>query len=139
MARPRSRGKQLEQYRSSLEKKVSDLLPTVNYETDKISYIVPASKHKYTPDFKLRENDYIEVKGRLLASERKKHLLIKEQHPEIIIRFFFDKSGNKLYKGSPTTYADWCEKNGFEWTDIRKGLPDEWLVTQVSEPTNEGS
>ncbi len=125
----------MSKYRSSLEQKVSDLLPTVEYETDKIAYTVPASKHKYTPDFKLRENDFIEVKGRLLASERKKHLLIQEQHPEITIRFFFDKSQNKLYKGSPTTYAMWCEKNGFEWTDIRKGLPKEWLVTPPNKST----
>lgn len=99
----------------------------MEYETDKIAYVVPASKHRYTPDFKLSENCYIEVKGRLLASERKKHLLIQEQHPEITIHFFFDKSQNKLYKGSPTTYADWCDKNNFKWTDIRRGLPPEWL------------
>lgn len=64
-----------------------------------------------------------------MASERKKHLLIQEQNPNIRIRFFFDKSGNTIYKGSKTTYADWCDANGFEWTDIRKGLPKEWLVT----------
>ena len=103
------------------------LLPTVRYEEDKIEYTVPASKHKYTTDFKLKDGVYIEVKGRLLPSERKKHLLLKEQHPEIEVRFFFDKSTNTLYKGSSTTYAEWAEKNGFLWTDSRRGLPKEWL------------
>lgn len=125
----RSRVKKGNPYRSTLEFKVADQLPEIIYETDKISYVVPASNHKYTPDFKLPDGSYIEVKGRLLASERKKHLLIQAQHPETVIRFFFDKSNNKLYKGSPTTYADWCNKNNFEWTDIKKGLPQEWLET----------
>lgn len=103
------------------------MLPEVLYETDKLTYIVPASKHKYLTDFKLGENSYIEVKGRLTAADRKKYLLVKEQHPEVQLRFFFDKSNNKLYKGSPTTYADWAEKFGFEWTDLKLGLPKEWL------------
>lgn len=110
-----------------MEYRVAQQLPTVQYETDQIKYIVPASKHSYTPDFKLPDGSYIEVKGRLLASERKKHLLIQEQHPEIIIRFFFDKSSNKIYKGSPTTYADWADKHGFTWSDTKRGLPAEWI------------
>lgn len=110
------------------------------YETDKIKYTIPASNHSYTPDFKLADNDYIEVKGRLLPSERKKHLLIQEQNPNIRIRFFFDKSGNFIYKGSKTTYADWADAHGFLWTDIKKGLPPEWLLaTPKSVPTTEDS
>lgn len=118
---------------------MAELLPTVQYETNKLEYIVPASKHKYLTDFKLAENSYIEVKGRLTASDRKKYILVRDQHPEIILRFFFDKSDNKLYKGSPTTYSAWCEANNFEWTDLKKGLPKEWLVTPKSNPTPEGS
>lgn len=78
-------------------------------------------------DFKLGPNSYIEVKGRLLPSERKKYLLVRDQHPEITLRFFFDKATNKIYKNSETTYAEWCEKNGFEWTDLKRGLPAEWI------------
>ena len=29
-------------------------------------------------------------------ADRKKHLLIKEQHPELDIRFVFSRAGNKL-------------------------------------------
>jgi hypothetical protein len=117
-----------DKFRSSLEAKVSELLPSIVYETDKIRYTIPASNHSYCPDFKLGENDYIEVKGRLMPQERKKHLLIQEQHPEIRIRFFFDKSTNLIYKGSKTTYADWCDQHDFEYTDIKKGLPKSWLI-----------
>lgn len=122
-----SRSKSNSKYRSKLEERVATLLPaSAQYEVDKLEYIVPASKHKYLTDFKLSDTVYIEVKGRLLPSERKKHLLLKEQHPDIKVHFFFDKASNKIYKGSPTTYADWCDKHGFEWTDLKQGLPKEW-------------
>jgi hypothetical protein len=84
--------------------------------------VVPASQHKYTPDFKLREGIYIEGKGRLLPSERKKHLLVKEQNPDVEIVFFFENANKPIYKGSSTTYGDWCDKNGFRWTDLKSGL-----------------
>lgn len=114
-------------YRSKLEAKVALLIPDALYESRKLNYVVPASNHKYLVDFEIAPDDYIEVKGRLLASERKKYLLVREHNPEITLRFFFDKADNKIYKGSPTTYADWCNKNGFEWTDLKRGLPKDWL------------
>jgi hypothetical protein len=116
------------QYRSKLEAKVADLLPVIEYEAEKLKYVVPASNHTYITDFRLGPRSYIEVKGRLLPSERKKYLLVRECNPDITLRFFFDKSDNKIYKGSKTTYADWAEANGFEWTDLKKGLPKAWLV-----------
>lgn len=126
-------------YRSKLEGKVAELLPSVEYECEKLKYTVPASNHKYTIDFKIGHKSYIEVKGYLKASERKKYLLVRECNPEITLRFFFDKADNKIYKGSPTTYGDWATANGFEWTDLSKGLPKEWIVTQQSNTTAEDS
>lgn len=124
------RRKQLDRYapyKSGLEFKIAQLLPKVVYEKDKLEYEVPASMHKYTPDFKLRKNVYIEGKGRLLPSERKKHILVKEQNPEIEIMFFFENADKPIYKGSKTSYGDWCDKYGFKYTDLRNGLPKEWL------------
>lgn len=92
-----------------------------------MEYIVPASPHKYTPDFKLKKNVYIEGKGRLLPSERKKHILVKEQNPDVEIMFYFENADKPIYKGSKTTYGDWCDKYGFQYTDLRKGLPEDWL------------
>jgi hypothetical protein len=52
-------------------------------------------------------------------------LLIKDQHPTTDIRFVFQNSKNKIRKGSKTTYADWCKKNGFQYSD--KTIPMSWL------------
>lgn len=116
-------------YRSGLESKVSDQLKALNvgfeYEKVKIKYKVNEER-TYTPDFHILSNGIIvETKGRFVPEDRKKHLLIKEQHPGFDIRFVFTNSNAKIRKGSPTSYADWCNKNGFLWAD--KLIPKEWL------------
>jgi hypothetical protein len=112
-----------------LELEISDQLQKKNiifeYEKKKIDYVVPARKAKYTPDFVLANGIIIETKGRFLADDRKKQLLVKEQNPELDIRFVFSSSKAKLSKASKTTYADWCIKNGFKYAD--KTIPEEWL------------
>lgn len=124
-----SRGHQAGAYRSGLEAKNQEWLEKngvkADYEAYKISYIVPSSYHFYTPDFVLPNGIIIETKGIFAVEDRKKHLLVREQHPELDIRFVFSSSRSKLYKGSPTTYGAWCEKNGFKFTD--KFIPVEWL------------
>lgn len=114
-------------YRSKLEARVAELIPNAEYESDKLTYIVPASTHKYLTDFKIAPTVFIEVKGRLMPSERKKYLLVKEQNPDVELRFFFDKANNKLYKGSPTTYGEWADKNGFKWSETKIGIPKDWI------------
>jgi len=116
-------------YRSGLEEKVSKQLDelSVEYEYEKLKIVYEVhEKRTYTPDFKILSNGIIvETKGRFLGADRKKHLLVKKQHPELDIRFVFSNSKAKLSKGSPTSYADWCNKNGFKWAD--KLIPEEWL------------
>ena len=68
----------------------------------------------------------VETKGIFDSDDRKKHTLIQTQHPELDIRFVFTNSKAKLYKGSPTTYGAWCEKNGFKYAD--KLIPASWLA-----------
>lgn len=117
-------------YRSGLEDKIADQLRAkgiaFEYETMKIKYEKPVTKHTYTPDFVLPSGIIIETKGRLILADRKKHLLIKEQHPHLDIRFCFQNANTKISAGSPTTYANWAEKNGFKWCN--KTIPDEWLT-----------
>lgn len=116
-------------YRSGLEAKNQEWLEKngikAEYETHYIPYTVPQSDHKYTPDFILPNGIVVETKGLFDADDRKKHMLVREQHPEVDIRFVFSSSRSKLYKGSPTSYATWCEKNGFQYAD--KFIPVEWL------------
>ena len=119
-------------YRSGLEDKLSEQISDagldVNYETDKITYTVPERQSTYTPDFRINTSNggfYIEGKGRWTVDDRHKHLLIREQHPNLDIRFVFSNQNAKLYKGSPTTYAQWCDKFGFRYAN--KTIPPEWL------------
>ena len=116
-------------YRSGLEESVDALLKQSGvdgqYEQHKVMYVVPVSYHEYTPDFRLPNGIFVETKGRFVLEDRKKHILIKQQHPELDIRFVFQNSRNKIRKGSPTTYADWCKKHGFLYAD--KTIPQEWL------------
>lgn len=121
---------QAEGYRSGLEERVAQELKAalgvaVPYESTKIKYERPAKAHTYTPDFVLPNGIIIETKGRLITADRQKHLLIKQQHPEFDIRFVFGNSRNRINKGSSTTYADWCNKNGFKFAD--RSVPKEWL------------
>ena len=116
-------------YRSGLEVKVSEQLTKsgvkFEYEKLKIKYSVNEVR-TYTPDFVILSNSIIvETKGRFVAADRKKHLLIQKQEPFLDIRFVFSNSKAKINKGSPTSYADWCDKHGFMWAD--KFIPEEWL------------
>lgn len=115
-------------YRSKFEKSIADncvdeKMKGVTYESETIEYVWPERKAKYTPDFKLPNGIYIEAKGILDLDARKKHLLVQKQHPDKDIRFVFMRN-SRLYKGSPSTYGDWCDKNGFKWA--LKLIPEEW-------------
>jgi hypothetical protein len=118
-------------FRSGLEETIANQLTEkeipYEYEEKKntIKYIVPVSNHTYLPDFKLPNGIIVETKGRFVLADRKKHILIKEQHPELDIRFVFSNSNAKLSKGSKTTYAMWCDKLGIKYAD--KSIPESWL------------
>ena len=120
-------------FRSGLEVQIADQLlklgVEVAYESEKISFVKPARASKYTPDFILPNGIIIESKGRFVVADRQKHLIIKQQHPNLDIRFVFSSSRQKISKGSSTTYAMWCEKNGFLFDD--KWIPLEWLEEPV--------
>lgn len=116
-------------FRSMLEVSVAKQLDEAGikygYETEKIKYTFPETIRTYTPDIILPNGIVVETKGRFTLPDRKKHLLIQKQHPDKDIRFVFTNSNNKISKGSKTSYADWCTKNGFKFSD--KKVPDEWL------------
>ena len=125
-------------WRSGLEEDVAKALTEAGvpftYEETKIRYIKPASEHQYTPDFVLDNGIIVETKGRFLIADRKKHMLIKRQQPHLDIRFVFSNSNQKLNKGSYTTYAQWCVKNGFQYSD--KTIPRDWLLERRRKVSN---
>lgn len=115
-------------YRSGLEKTICDKLTEdkVNYayETVKIEWEDLAYR-TYTPDVILDNGIICEIKGLFTAADRRKHLMVKKQHPELDIRFVFESSRRKLRKGAKSTYAEWCIKKGFRYYD--KEIPEDWI------------
>lgn len=120
-------------YRSGLEAAISASLASAGvaatYESHRVPFTEPAKNRHYTPDFVLPNGIVIESKGIFEAADRAKHILIKEQHPKLDIRFVFSNERAKIAKGSPTTYAIWCEKNGYLYA--RKDIPKDWLTEPV--------
>lgn len=119
-------------YRSGLEEDISYELAALGipivYEQDKVSFEWPKRLASYTPDFRLPKPGgffYLETKGLWVTSDRQKHVLIKQQHPDLDLRFLFQRASTRLYKGSPTTYGQYATKQGFPWAD--KYIPDEWI------------
>lgn len=109
--------------RSKLEMKFEEILKEslaeYTYETQIIPYIVPESKHKYIVDFSTNNGILWEVKGWLSDhQERQKYILVKQQHPEVDLRFVFDNI-NKLCGGTKYTHKTWCEKNGFRYCSVK--------------------
>lgn len=118
-------------YRSGLEAVNAEHLKAkgqkkIRFEAVKIKYVVPSIERTYSLDFELDNGIMIETKGIFDAIDRAKHLFIKTQHPELDIRFVFSNPNARIAKRSPTTYAVWCEKYGFQFA--AKVVPDAWLL-----------
>lgn len=114
-------------WRSGLEERVAKELSEsgikYEYESMKIRYDVNETR-TYTPDFILPNGIIVETKGRFVAADRKKHLLIQKQF-DYDIRFVFQNAKAKLFKGAKSTYSQWCDKHGFLWA--QGSIPEEWL------------
>lgn len=146
---PRQKNKN--KYRSKFEARFAKFLERLGiifcFEKAKIPFIVPAQNRTYTPDFiydprkkspvdpkkfltleELKGKIIIETKGLLTTADRKKMLLVKEQHPDLDIRFVFMQD-KPLYKGSKTRYSDWCKKHDFKY-HIGEEPPKRWLTSK---------
>ena len=122
-------------YRSGLEEAIAHQIASANlpviYEETTLDYIWLARPSRYTPDFQIHDI-HLEVKGLFDVQARHKMLLVKQQHPDLDIRFVFSNAKAPIYKGSSTNYGQWCDKHGFLWADRR--IPDDWLIA----PKHEG-
>lgn len=126
--RSRRRAAKRAGFRSAFEQEVyNDALAnggSIEFEPkDAVIEYQPKPK-KYKPDFRLANGIIVETKGRFTVFDRQKHLRIKEQHPDLDLRFVL-MYDNKLDKRSDTTYSEWCEKMGFKWA--MKRIPKGWL------------
>ena len=115
-------------YRSGLEREVAAFLKDnqtrVRYEVLKIEW-EDLRYRTYTPDFILDNGIIIETKGIFDSEDRRKHMEIRKQHPELDIRFVCSNSMSKLYKGAKSRYYNWCDKNEFLWA--HRVIPEAWL------------
>lgn len=115
-------------YRSGLEDQIAAYLESnqkeLRYEQLKIEW-EDLRYRVYTPDFQLDNGIIIETKGKFDSEDRRKHVEVKKQHPELDIRFVFSNAKAKLYKGAKSRYCDWCDKNGFKWA--HRVIPEDWL------------
>lgn len=101
------------------------------YEDRRLNYIIPESKHKYTPDFSIYSTTgefifAVEAKGKFSSEDRKKMLAVREANPEIDLRMLFQRD-QAIRKGSKTKYSDWATKHNFKF-HFGEELPLEWLM-----------
>lgn len=123
-------------YRSGLEVALAKQLEAAaipfDYEKLTIPWVPKPKKRRYTPDYVLLKNGIIvESKGRFITADRSKHKEVKEQHPDLDIRFVFSSSKTRISKQSQTTYAMWCVTHGFQYAD--KVIPAAWLRESPNE------
>ena len=122
-------------FRSNYEREQCTLLDDAGvpfeYETMNLYYEVSETR-KYTPDVILPNGIILELKGRFTTADRKKMLLVIKQHPDLDIRMVFQRHKNKLFKGSKTTYSEWCDKHNIKWAD--KIIPLEWTKELKKHP-----
>ena len=115
-------------FKSKFEAEIYSQLPSnFEYEIEKIPYVLV---QEYTPDFTDKNSNLvIEAKGYFDAAARRKMLAVKNQNPEKRICIVF-QSDNRISKKSKTTYSQWAEKNGFEYSI--GVVPKEWKNTKSS-------
>jgi hypothetical protein len=127
--------------RSFLEDRFESLAAEANldvdYEPERFPYVI---RSHYLPDWRIAPNVFVETKGYFSAKNRSDLLSFREQYPEVKILLMFERAGNKLNKASNTTYAAWAEKYGFEWADVRDGIPRKWiaLAKKLTNKNNNG-
>jgi hypothetical protein len=79
---------------------------------------------RYTPDFRIGKNIYIETKGRFTSSNRSAMVDFLRSHPDFDLRFLFG-ADNFLTANHRTRYSDWCDSIGVKYAI--KEIPKEWI------------
>ena len=112
------------------ERVISDLTERgvpYKYEPEKIAYTV---ERHYIPDLLINQM-WVELKGYFRQDAQRKMKAIKAQHPDMDIRFVFQKADSpiqgakKRKDGSKMTCAEWADRQGFVWAEAT--IPEEWL------------
>ena len=112
-------------FRSKFEQSVAENLDKVGinyeYEAHRLPFFVVGN---YLPDFRLPSGVFVEAKGYFKSADQRKHRLLKEQRPDLEVRFVFQNASGRV-QGSKLTCAEWCQKHGFLYAE--SFVPKEWL------------
>jgi len=104
-------------FRSKLEALVRSKLDSKwKYEPFTVPYIV---HRKYIPDF-VRGNELIEVKGYFRVGDTQKYKAVRDSLPsKQKLIFVLADHRKKIRKGAKMNMGEWCDKEGFEWYDVK--------------------
>lgn len=82
---------------------------------------------RYTPDFRLGNNRYVETKGRLTSKERRIILAFWEQvaKPNDLGYYVLLQRDNWMTKAKKQRYSDWLKRMGIPYA-VGEKIPDEW-------------
>lgn len=114
-------------FRSGFEKSIALALTEggVDYEFETVN-IPYTLDHIYIPDFILPNGILVECKGYFKSDDRKKHLAVKEQHPDLDIRFVFMSPNGVVGGAKKLTCAKWADKHGYKWA--KRWIPKSWIA-----------
>lgn len=114
-------------FRSGFERTLANQLKMAGvpfeYETLKLPYTI---NFTYKPDVILENGIIIEIKGVLNKRdnmETRKMIAVKNQHPDLDIRFVFSDADQPIPR-MKMTHGKWAEKYGFPYAS--KTIPTEW-------------
>jgi len=111
--------------RSSLERRLDIEIEEGGFEALYEPVRIPYSLAcHYVPDYVLPNGIVIEAKGYFTSTDRRKMRVVKEQYPNLEIRFVFGRAANRLNKRSHTSYARWADTKGFLWAN--RSIPRDW-------------
>lgn len=118
-------------YRSPLEERIHKQIPSFEYESTKMEYII---NRNYVPDFvNTKRKILIEAKGFFRQGDDKKYASIKRCYPDWRMIFVFSDPKKKARKssiarkdGSHLTMAEWAVQNDWEWC-TEHTLPEDIL------------
>lgn len=113
-------------YKSGFERTIAANLAMrgveFSYEELRLPYTLQG---EYRPDFVIKSSGIIvEAKGFLDRDSKRKMIAVKQQHPELDIRFLFQQADKKM-QGSKKTHGEWATRNGFKYAEGE--IPDDWL------------
>ena len=116
------------QYRSKLEAAVAHDLTErgVGFEYEPLSFLYHDGARKYTPDFRLDNGVFIEVKGWLKREDRQKMTNVRLENPGIDLRLVLADPHRKLDRAKPITAEGWCIKNCWTWCEAPH-IPAHWI------------